>query len=75
MSITKTIINDCEVNFLKNIEIRNSAKEHNVKLWEIADEYGMTDSGFSRKLRYELPEKEKEKILQIIKDLAAEKEE
>lgn len=59
---------------MKNIELRIYAKKHNIKLWEIADIYGIADSAFSRKLRYELPEKEKENIMQIIDDLAKAKE-
>lgn len=59
---------------MKNVEIRNYAKENGVKLWEIADVYGVSDITFSKKLRYELPEKEKENIMQIIDDLAEAKE-
>ena len=43
---------------MHNSEIRMKAKEKNVKLWEIADGIGMTDSNFSRKLRKELSEEE-----------------
>lgn len=59
---------------MKNVEIRNYAKKNDVKLWEIADVYGVSDITFSKKLRYELPEKEKENIIQIIDDLAKAKE-
>lgn len=59
---------------MKNIGIRNYAKKNNVKLWEIADVYGVSDVTLSKKLRYELPEKEKENIMQIIDDLAKAKE-
>lgn len=59
---------------MKNVEIRNYAKENGVKLWEIADVYGVSDITFSKKLRYELPEKDKENIMQIIDDLAKAKE-
>lgn len=55
---------------MKNVEIRNYAKKNDVKLWEIADVYGVSDITFSKKLRYELPEKDKENIMQIIDDLA-----
>lgn len=60
---------------MNNVEIRNAASKKGIRLWEVANAYGVSDVTFSKKLRYELPEKEKEKILQIIKDLAAEKEE
>ena len=54
--------------------IRKAAAESNVKLWEIADKLGFTDSTFSRKLRRELDSKEQEKILAIIAEIAREKE-
>ena len=36
---------------------------------------GINDGNFSRRLRHELPEDEQQRILQIINDLAAEREE
>lgn len=55
---------------MNNLEIREKAKTSGVCLWQIADMLGMNDSSFSRKLRKELPESEKNKILTIIDDLA-----
>jgi len=52
-----------------NQEIRDAAKKNGVKLWEIADRVGMTDSNFSRKLRKELPENERTAILSIIENI------
>lgn len=57
-----------------NTEIREKAKQAGVCLWEVAAEYGMNDGNFSRKLRLELPQEEKEKILVIIDRLAQEKQ-
>lgn len=54
-----------------NQEIKSYAKEKGVKLWQVADELKITDGQLSRKLRYELPESEREQILSII-DLIAE---
>lgn len=54
---------------MKNLDIKNLAKEKGVKLWQIADKLGMQDSNFSRKLRKELPTTEKEKIFEIIENL------
>lgn len=51
---------------MKNIDIRMEAQRAGVKLWQIADELGLSDCNFSRKLRKELPDAEKEKIRQII---------
>lgn len=56
----------------ENEEIRQAAKGAGVRLWQIAEKYGLNDGNFSRKLRRELPQHEKEKILGIIKDLKAE---
>ena len=53
-----------------NQDIRQTATESNVKLWRIADALGITDSSFSRKLRKELPQVEKEKIFSIIQKLS-----
>lgn len=58
-----------------NKEIRIAAKNAGVRLWEVAAAYGINDSNFSRKLRQELPQQEKEKILAIIDRLAKEKQE
>lgn len=55
-----------------NTEIRREAAGAGVKLWQIADKLGIQDSGLSKKLRYELPDEEKEKIRAIIAELAKE---
>lgn len=60
---------------MHNTEIRRSAKNAGVRLWEVAAAYGINDGNFSRKLRQELPQEEKEKILAIIDRLAQEKQE
>lgn len=58
-----------------NMEIRECAKSAGVRLWEVAEAYGINDGNFSRKLRRELPSEEKEKVLSIINRLAQEKQE
>lgn len=55
---------------MHNLEIRAAAKTAGIKLWKIADALDMTDSTFSRKLRHELPEDEKTRIMSIIHKLA-----
>lgn len=57
-----------------NQEIRDRAKNAGVRLWEVAAAFGISDGNFSRKLRRELPEGEKEKVLAIIDRLAQEKQ-
>lgn len=59
---------------MKNEKIRMAAKDAGVKLWQIAERVGLTDSNFSRKLRRELPDEECERILRLIDELAAERE-
>ena len=55
-----------------NKEIREAAKAAGVKLWQIAAVLGVNDGNFSRKLRRELPQEEKAKILIIIDTIAKE---
>jgi len=57
-----------------NMDIREAAKQAGVHLWQVAEAYGMNDGNFSRKLRKELPQEEKGKILEIIDRLAQEKQ-
>jgi len=58
---------------MRNVELRDAARGAGVKLWQIADGLGIADANFSRKLRHELPETEKEKILEMIKQAPAER--
>ena len=58
-----------------NKEIREAAKRSGVYLWQVADAYGVNDGNFSRKLRKELPQEEKQNILEIIDRLSKEKRE
>ena len=57
---------------MKNERVRTEAAAHGVKLWQIAEVYGCNDGNFSRKLRRELPENEQQRIISIIKEIAAE---
>ena len=51
--------------------IRAAAEEQGVRLWQIADELGMNDGNFSRKLRHELPPEETARILAVIDCIAS----
>lgn len=57
---------------MNNVDIRQTAKNSGVKLWQIADSLGIADSNFSKKLRRELPDEEKQKIFEIIREISAE---
>lgn len=59
---------------MANEDIKKIAETKKVYLWEIASVLGMHDSNFSRKLRFELADEEKEKIKNIINDLSQNKE-
>lgn len=56
-----------------NEEIRTAAKDKGIRLWEVAERYGLSEGNFSRKMRRELNSGEKAKIMSIIDDLAAER--
>ena len=55
---------------MNNQDIRQAAGGAGVKLWQIADELGINDGNFSRKLRKELSAEEKAKIFEIIERLS-----
>ena len=57
---------------MANKEIRCAAGGCGIRLWQVADALGMNESAFSRKMRKELSQEEKEKILSIIDKLAKE---
>lgn len=52
--------------------IRKHAKNQGVKLWQLAAALNINDGNLSRKLRFELPEDEQQRILSIIDKIAAE---
>lgn len=54
-----------------NLDVRDAAKRAGVKLWQIADALGYSaDYVLSRKLRKELPQEEKARILSIIYEIS-----
>ena len=55
---------------MKNHEIRQRAKEQNVRLWQIAEGFGVSDSTFSRMLRKELSEDSRQRAMDLIEQLA-----
>lgn len=59
---------------LNNSDLRKSAKENGVALWEIADRLNISEPTMTRKLRRELPAEEKQRIISLIDEIAAEKE-
>lgn len=55
-------------------DIRNAISDSGFKHWEIAEAYGVSEGGFCRLLRTELPQSQKKTILKIISDLSAGKQ-
>lgn len=59
---------------MNNNDIRVMARNHGVRLWQIANKLNMQDSNFSKMLRTELPNEKKENIIKIIKEIVKERE-
>ena len=55
-----------------NKEIRGAAKQAGVCLWQIAERLGVNDGNFSRKLRRELSDCDRARVMEIIAELAKE---
>lgn len=58
-----------------NYAIRDAARLKKVRFWQIADVLGISEATFTRRMRYELPDGERETILLIIDQIAAERQE
>lgn len=57
---------------MKNQEIRQTAISKGVRHWRIAEALGIHETTFTRKLRTELSEQEREHILSVIDELSKE---
>lgn len=57
-----------------NLDIRKAIEDSDFKYWQVANKLKMTDGNFSRLLRVELDESNKNKILNAIKELKEERE-
>ena len=55
---------------MKNSDIRVCAIEYGVRMWELADQLGISPETLSRKLRRELEPAEKERMIQSIHTIA-----
>ena len=55
---------------MKNQEIRLAARGAGIPLWQLAEAIGVSEPTMTRKLRHELPEDEKQRILSIIRNLS-----
>ena len=57
---------------MRNEGLREQIGAAGLRLWEVAYHLGMSDSSFSRKLRRELTEADRERVLRAIKELKRE---
>ena len=55
---------------IENKDIRSLAESKGVKMWQIAERYGLHESNFSRKLRHPLTESDRTKVISIINEIA-----
>ena len=55
---------------MKNVAVRTAAKNAGVHLWEVAEAIGMCPETFSRKLRHEFSDAERETVLSAIKQIS-----
>ncbi len=57
---------------MANERLKDAARFSGVKLWEIASRFGVSDGQFSRWMRREFPDEQREKALRFIDEIAAE---
>lgn len=50
-------------------EIKQRILDANLKIWQVAYAFGITDGNFSRKLRKDFSEADTQKVLRIIEEL------
>lgn len=58
---------------MANEDIRRAAGGAGVKLWQIAEELGISDCSFSRRLRKELSQEKKQEVFSVIERLQGQK--
>lgn len=57
---------------MKNQEIRNAIRSAGVRQWQVAEAMGLREDTLSRKLRHELNEETKRKVLAAVEKAKAE---
>ena len=57
---------------MTNNEVRRAIRVSGFYFWQVAEKLGMTDSSFSRKLRKELSEDEKQRVYDALEKLGKE---
>lgn len=59
---------------MANAELKHYAKEHGVRIWKVAERFGLSDTRFSIKLRHELSPKDAERFRSYVDQIAAAQE-
>ena len=54
-----------------NDDVREYAKKHDVRLWQVAESLGISDSMLSKRLRHDLSAEDKEEIYEAIRTISA----
>lgn len=49
-----------------NIPVREAAEKKHIYLWEVAALMGISYSGFMQKMRFEWPEEEQKRVIDLI---------
>lgn len=52
-----------------NQDIRKLLKEKNIKMWQLADQLGISEPTITRWFRRELPQEKKKHIIKVIKGM------
>lgn len=56
---------------MKGAEVKRLILDSGVKLWQVAERWGLTDSNFSRRLRKPFDKDEIERVKKIVVEIAA----
>lgn len=59
---------------MENIELKKYARDKGVRIWRIAERFGLSDTRFSIKLRHELSPKDAERFRSYVDEIAKEQE-
>lgn len=59
---------------MRNGDVRDKICSSGVRFWEVAEGLGITDSMFSKRLRHELSDGDKQQIFEIVERIRSQKE-
>ncbi len=58
---------------MNNKELKRYAASKGVRLWQVAEKFGLNDANFSRKLRHDLNEQDAKKFIVYVDELSEDK--